>query len=255
MIGPAKQKMQYQQRDGNKETITVMVTICADGSTILPTCIYKGQTFSTNWHQDNTLQASVAYSNKGWTDGTIGWLWIKDFDQKTHNKANGHACLLLVDGHNSHYTKEFLDYAKEHNIHVLCYPAHTTHIYQGLDVVIFSPLKKCWSEEQDQFKSSTGQRITKQTFISIYGKAHQKVLTPDLVHTAFTKTGVWPFNPNIMTKEMMAPSLATLSQGCLPLQQPSPVHAISSLLCQYQKFEGAHHTPAAPFLLHQEENT
>ena len=58
VIGSAKQKIQHQQQDGNHENITVMVTICADRETIPPLVIYKGQTFSTNWHQDNILDAS-----------------------------------------------------------------------------------------------------------------------------------------------------------------------------------------------------
>ena len=58
VIGSVKQKIQHQQQDGNRENITVMVTICADGETIPPLVIYKGQTFSTNWHQDNILDAS-----------------------------------------------------------------------------------------------------------------------------------------------------------------------------------------------------
>jgi hypothetical protein len=89
----------------------------------------------------------LGYLKKGWTDGEIGRAWIEDFDKKTSAKARGRKRVLLVDGHNSHYTYEFLEYARTHNIHVLCYPSHTTHIYQGLDVVIFSVLKKCWTEE------------------------------------------------------------------------------------------------------------
>ncbi|KIK78610.1 hypothetical protein PAXRUDRAFT_772479 [Paxillus rubicundulus Ve08.2h10] len=146
-----------------------MVTICADGDTIAPTVIYKGQAFSTNWHQDNSLEASVAHSKKGWTDGVIRRLWIEDFDKKTCMKTNGHARLLLVDGHNSHYTKDFLDYAWDHNIHVLCYPAHSTHIYQGLNVVVFSLLKHSWTKECDHFENSKRLWITKQNFISVYG--------------------------------------------------------------------------------------
>ncbi|KIK80085.1 hypothetical protein PAXRUDRAFT_159612, partial [Paxillus rubicundulus Ve08.2h10] len=233
VIGPAKRKMQYQQRDGNRENITVMVTICADGNTIAPTVIYKGQAFSTNWHQDDSLNASIAHSKKGWTDGVIGRLWIEDFDKKTSTKANGRARLLLVDGHNSHYTKDFLDYARDHNIHVLCYPAHSTHVYQGLDVVVFGPLKRRWTEERDNFENSKRLCITKQNFISIYGQAHRKVLTPELVRMAFKKTGVWPLNPDVITKEMMATSLETSSQGNLPLCQPSPVRAVSSMMHQY----------------------
>ena len=56
----------------------------------------------------------------------------------------------LLNGHNSHYTRRFLDYAQEHNIHVLCYPAHGTHIYQGLNVAVFSVLKRYWAEERDK---------------------------------------------------------------------------------------------------------
>jgi hypothetical protein len=58
VIGPARKKRQHQQHDGNRENITVMVTICADGETIPPTVIYKGQSFSTTWHEGNDLKAS-----------------------------------------------------------------------------------------------------------------------------------------------------------------------------------------------------
>ena len=75
---------------------------------------------------------------KGWTTGEIGIEWIKIFDMQTRAKANGKWRLLLVDGHNSHYTRALLQYAHKNKIAILCYPAHTTHIYQGLDIVIFT---------------------------------------------------------------------------------------------------------------------
>ncbi|KAJ3924805.1 MAG: hypothetical protein NXY57DRAFT_907756, partial [Lentinula lateritia] len=49
-------------------------------------------------------------------------------------------------------------------IHVLCYPSHLTHIYQGLDVVIFSSLKCAWSDEYDQFEWNHG-KVTKTNFM------------------------------------------------------------------------------------------
>ncbi|KAF9225130.1 hypothetical protein BS17DRAFT_807511 [Gyrodon lividus] len=204
VFGPAKKKIQHQQHNGNRENITVMVTICADGEDIAPTVIYKGQAFSTNWHQDNELQAS----------------------------------------HNSHYTKDFLDYARHHNIHVLCYPAHATHIYQGLDVAIFGPLKNCWTEERDQYESSTRQKVTKANFITIYRRAHHAVITPQNICSAFEKTGVWPFNPDMVTPETMAPSLKTSAQGQLPLPQASPVRAINSVMYTTQP-QASSSTPGA----------
>ncbi|KIJ14530.1 hypothetical protein PAXINDRAFT_115846, partial [Paxillus involutus ATCC 200175] len=192
--------------------------ICADRDSIAPTIIWKGQSFDYY-----SYIYSIAHSPKGWTDGVIGRQWIEDFDNKTRAKTNSRDRLLLVDGHNSHYTKDFLDYAQQNNIHVLCYPAHTTHIYQGLDVVIFSPLKRYWTTERDLFQSSKQQKITKANFISIYGKAHQRALTPENVHMAFKETGVWPLNPHVVTEEMMVSSVKTSSYGQLPLPMSSPV--------------------------------
>ena len=73
--------------------------------------------------------------------------WLKIFDKQTSEKANGKYRLLLVDGHTSHYSYKFLKYMWDHKIIVLYYPSHMTHIYQGLDVVIFSVLKLRLSQE------------------------------------------------------------------------------------------------------------
>lgn len=58
VIGPKRKTIQHQTRQGNRENITVIVTICADGSTIAPAVIYKGEGFLPSWQQDNPLGAS-----------------------------------------------------------------------------------------------------------------------------------------------------------------------------------------------------
>jgi hypothetical protein len=58
VIGPKNKSIQHQIRQGNRENITVIVSICADGSTIAPAVIYKGEGFLPSWHQDNPLGAS-----------------------------------------------------------------------------------------------------------------------------------------------------------------------------------------------------
>lgn len=57
VIGPAGQKVQYQQRSGGRENITVVVTICADGSSTPPAVVFKGEAYQTSWRQDNPLKA------------------------------------------------------------------------------------------------------------------------------------------------------------------------------------------------------
>ena len=64
--------------------------------------------------------------------GKIGVQWIKDdFDPQASEVANGCPQLLIVDGHSSHFTWEFLGYARDHDIHVLCLPPNTIHALQS----------------------------------------------------------------------------------------------------------------------------
>ena len=57
VIGPAEAKIQHQQQSGTCENITVLPTIFADGTSLAPTVIYKGEAFQTKWLQENPLDA------------------------------------------------------------------------------------------------------------------------------------------------------------------------------------------------------
>jgi len=53
-----KKGPQYQQCAGTRENTTVIVTICADGTSIQPTVIFKGAAYQVSWGGDNPLNAS-----------------------------------------------------------------------------------------------------------------------------------------------------------------------------------------------------
>jgi hypothetical protein len=108
----------------------------------------------------------LGYSKKGYTSGEIGRAWIENFNKETQAKARGRRRLLLVDGHNSHYTQEFLEYARAHHIEVVGYPSHSTHIYQGLNVIIFSRLKHYWTVARNGWERR-GHTVDKTNFLAI----------------------------------------------------------------------------------------
>lgn len=113
---------------------------------------------------------------------------------------------------------------------VLCYPSHTTHILQGLNVVVFAIIKRYLSEEWDKWEHKTGEKISKLNFLAVYDRAHNCALTPETIKTSFCKTGVWPFDPTIITKNMMASSKVTSFQAHLPVPPAMPVHVLADLL-------------------------
>ncbi|KAF5334791.1 hypothetical protein D9611_012962 [Ephemerocybe angulata] len=230
VIGGKQAGPQYQQRSGNRETMTVLVPICADGSALPPAVIFKGKGYQVKWKQDNPANASIGYSEKGWTDNEIGLDWLKLFEKQTAQKANGEWRMLLVDGHTSHYSLGFLEYARDHKIILLCYPSHTTHIYQGLDVVIFAVLKQALSRERDEWLRKNAGDITKENFLGIYGRAHLTTLTSENVKAAFAKTGVHPYDPSVVTPKMLAPSKTHSMQSNLAVEPPTPMKAVVKLL-------------------------
>ena len=77
--------------------------------------------------------------------------------------------------------------------------------------------------------------MSKEKFLHVYAAAHICTFTPENIKASFWKTGLVPFNPDVVTAEMMAPSLESLSAGVMPLanQQGSSVRAISALLQEH----------------------
>jgi hypothetical protein len=110
------------------------------------------------------------------------------------------------------------------------YPPHRTHVYQCLDVVCFAPLKLVFGKKRDKHLRETGEAITPENFLKVYGEAHLKVLTPNLIKIAFHKVGIVPFNHDVVTPQMMAPSCNTSYEVFTPVIPSTPVHIVSDLL-------------------------
>jgi hypothetical protein len=71
----------------------------------------------------------------------IGLSWLELFHKYTKDRMVGTHQLLILDGHNSHVSPEFDWFCLDHQIIILCIPAHSSHLLQPLDVGCFSVLK------------------------------------------------------------------------------------------------------------------
>jgi hypothetical protein len=164
-----------------------------------------------------------------------------------------------MDGHNSHYTIELLEYAQANNIIILGYPPHCTHILQGLDVVCFMKMKNEFWYKIQQFEDLQKRYVRKADFAGVFGHAYLHAFTKDTIKAAFTATGVYPFYPGVITEKQLQLSLPTSTKGTFPILQPSPMHAIISAMgshppTTFELSPTTHSTPAAS-LSHQTHPT
>lgn len=60
VIGTVGKKLQYKQGNANRENVTAIVTICADGSNLTPLIVYKAANLMTRWTHDNVANARYA---------------------------------------------------------------------------------------------------------------------------------------------------------------------------------------------------
>ena len=58
VFGAHKKAAPYQQHAGTRDNITVIVTICADGTSTPPAAIFKGNAYQVKWGENNPLNAS-----------------------------------------------------------------------------------------------------------------------------------------------------------------------------------------------------
>jgi hypothetical protein len=58
VVGRRGSKMQHKSGSANRENVTALVTICADGTALKPTIIFKGRNFLKKWGEDNVSGAS-----------------------------------------------------------------------------------------------------------------------------------------------------------------------------------------------------
>ena len=65
--------------------------------------------------------------------------------------------LIIIDSHKSHvYYVAFYEEMKEHNVHVLAIPPHTSHLVQALDSTTFVQFKSAWQRKLLDWLFNTG---------------------------------------------------------------------------------------------------
>ncbi|RFN45100.1 hypothetical protein FIE12Z_10660 [Fusarium flagelliforme] len=188
---------------GNREWVTVIEAVSAEGQSIPPFIIVKGKKHLRSWYEGSTLPVdwAITLSENGWTNNKLGLDWLKHFNEHTINRSVGTYRLLIIDGHESHHSADFEAYCKENNIITLCIPPHSSHLLQPLDVGCFGPLKKAYSREIEHLIRRRIGHIDKATFFSAFYAAHQAAITERNIKGGFRGAGLAPFDPeNVISK-------------------------------------------------------
>lgn len=194
-------------QDGNREWITLLACICGDGTALPPAILFAAanKVLQSAWVEDIKVlkhQVFVSSSPNGWATNDIGLAWLEQvFNRYTKAKAGRSWRLLILDGHGSHVTMDFINYCDRNRILLLVFPPHSTHTLQPLDVVMFKPLSTAYSNALTKHLHNAQGLVSvkKGDFFRLFWQAWQ-CFREDLIHTAFRATGIWPLNPEAILR-------------------------------------------------------
>jgi len=176
---PVQEKRTYMCQDRGREWVSVLECISATGEALPAWVVFKAFDQQHSWLTHLSTGKSIfGTSEKGWTDSGLGLNWLQEhFHPFTEKRRHGDFRMLILDGHESYCTFEFIDFCANNKIIPLLLPPNHIHLAQPLDVVFHQPLAKAYSILLDDHNQFCGKSPTKDDFIRYYEAARQEAVS------------------------------------------------------------------------------
>jgi hypothetical protein len=207
-------------RPTDREWVTTIECANALGEVIPPLIIFKGKETQLQWFDPVQVPEDWQFttSKNAYTTNDIGLQWLlKVFIPRTTPKDPSQPRLLILDGHGSHVSMEFMSSCIQNNISLIYLIAHASHILQPLDLTVFSPLKRKYRSLVNGYSSDDVPPIKKQAFIDQYRQARTEAMTERNIRSGWAASGIWPLDSS---KPLSSPFIV---RGCYPLPPSRPL--------------------------------
>jgi hypothetical protein len=122
--------------------------------------------------------------------------WFEKVFVKFTQNVDGAKLLILV-GHASHFSIKIIEIADTNNIHIICMPAHSTHLLQPLDVGVFKHFKAGGIKTlQNYYFSNNGQSVSKNNIAGLIKQCVDNESPFSRAHAVggFESSGMFPLN-------------------------------------------------------------
>ena len=196
VLGKAGRKRAFIKYPSSRTWSTILECVSATGRCIRPLVIFKGETIQQQWFPQELERLRdwrfIAQPN-GWTCNIVAIEWLRDIFIPDTTTPSQEKRLLILDGHGSHQTDEFLYECFRNDIYALFLPSHTSHVLQPLDISIFSLLKaqyRCYLKELNLYGITADMPLTKAQFLQVYERARQTALMPKNIISGWHGTGL-----------------------------------------------------------------
>ena len=209
VLGSSGSQALRKKQPGSRAWTSIVECISATGSLLPPLVIFKGKTVQQQWFPldlDPYIRWKFTATDNGWTSDLTAIYWLQEvFIPSTQPADPSTPRLLILDGHGSHETTEFMYLCYSNNIQLVFLPPHTSHVLQPLDQSVFGPLKGAYKKELGFLETWNNSMVVgKRAFLSCYRKARIAACTAQNIKSGWKSTGLWPVS---LARPLLSPLL------------------------------------------------
>lgn len=192
------------------QTITAEICFSASGAYMPPMLIFPRKKKQQSFEIGLPPGSMVEVSDSGWITTEVFIKWFKSFG-KFSKASKENPVLLILDGHATHTKNiDVILYARENGIILLCFPPHTSHKLQPLDVSFMKPLSNYYENEvRTWLRCNPSKVVTIMQISTLFGNAFVNAATMKTAISGFRATGIWPPNENIFSDADFLPAATT----------------------------------------------
>lgn len=199
----------------NVDRVTMLGTICADGTTVPPLFVVKGKSIpyrmienlDTNRHEMESMfdclpegsmvavrEDTASVDRHNFAD------WAARFVELVKPKTEGgRKVVLTYDGYRSHVSLLAIQTLRDGNVLPYCLPAHTSGKTQPLDVGIYGLFKRALNVEvQKATQLYSIPEFDQFDLFHMLHRAYMSTFTICNIRSAFRKAGVYPVNGDLL---------------------------------------------------------
>ncbi|KAM4066290.1 DDE superfamily endonuclease [Hirsutella rhossiliensis] len=175
-----------------------------------PPVIFKGKSVQQQWFPEDLSTFSdwqFTATKNGWTSDQTAVEWLeKVFIPRTQPPDPSERRLLVLDGHGSHETVDFMYLCYQHQIHLLFTSPYLSCAATARFVCL--PLLSTTTANRSDFSLLTDSSpVGKQNFLSCYQKAREQALTVSNIK------GGWKATDCVVDPEALARSEGSAEKG------------------------------------------
>ncbi|KAE9320605.1 hypothetical protein PR003_g17672 [Phytophthora rubi] len=186
-------------KSADRENVSVMACIAADGSALDPMFIFSGVRIKLEWMTGASVTAVCAATESSNSNNQLFLHWLKYFDKCLSQRGTERPVIWVLDGHFSHLNYKALAFAVSVKIEIFTLPSHTSHFMQPLDTLVFRALKKGYEELVKTIPlRHAGARPTKDGVVSLVTIVWKAAMIPENVMGSFRCKGIFPLSVDNM---------------------------------------------------------